>query len=190
MTKFQLAKEEIKNRSPEFKKAIKVYTIELLVFSVVFIVLGILELLGIIGNNLDWRLVFTYITMVGIAIFIGINVWSFVDPKRRARVDVIDRVMLIPGPIAVLILDITTLVRGTGDPLVMDMHKYIIGIVFLYFGACYIFQAIYHYYFPSKMMLELEESAKAEEAEESQTEEVIEEIPQETIEEKDEKEGQ
>ena len=190
MTKFQLAKEDIKNRSPEMKKAIKIYTIELLVFSVVFIVLGILELLGIIGNNLDWRLVFTYITLVGITLFIAFNVWSFVDPKRRAKVDVIDRVMLIPGPIAVLVLDIITLIKGTGDPLVMELHKYIIGCVFIYFGACYIFQAIYHYYFPSKMLLEIEQSAASEETEDNPSEQPVEEISLENEEKKDEEEGQ
>ena len=195
MSKFQQAKEDIKTRSSDMKKAIKIYTIELLVFSAIFITLGILELLGIIGNNLDWRLVFTYITLVGVTLFVAFNIWSFVDPKRRAKVDVIDRVMLIPGPIAVLVLDIITLIKGTGDPLVMELHKYIIGCVFIYFGACYIFQAIYHYYFPSKMLVEMEEKAKLEALEEAAAEEPSEtpsELPPEEKEEEkqNEEEGQ
>lgn len=167
MTKFQQAKEEIKTRSAELKKAILVYTIELLVFSAVFIVLGILELLGIIGNNLNWRTVFTYITLVGVVVFIGLTIWTFADPARRAKADVLDRVLLIPGPIAVLILDILILVKGVSDPDVLVLHRYIIGIVFLYFGANYIFQAIYHYFFPVKMLLQAEEEEKRKKEEEA-----------------------
>ena len=181
MGKLEKAKEDIKTRSPGLKKTILVYTIELLVFSVVFIVLGILELLGIIGNNLDWRTVFTYITLVGVVVFLGLTIWTFADPRRRAKAEIIDRVMLIPGPVAVLFLDIMTLVKGAGDEGVQMLHRYIIGIVFIYFGLCYIFQAVYHYFFPVKMLLEAEEEEKRKAEEEKLAAEASNEVPSEEV---------
>jgi len=141
-----------------------------LAFSAVFITLGILELLGIIGNNKDWRLVFTYITMVGVAVFIFLTIFTLSNEKRRAKICILDRVMLMPAPVAVLFLDIMTLAKGVDATL--ELHCYIIGIVFLYFGACYIFQAIYHYYFPLPILYE-EDEPEAKPAEEKPEGEVI-----------------
>lgn len=174
MTRLEQAKEEIKSRSKDVKKAIMIYTIELLVFAVVFLVLGILELLGIIGNNTGWRSVFTYVTMVGVALFIGMTIFSLSSPKRRAKMSLFDRVILMPAPIAILVLDIITLIKGVDATL--ELHRYLVGSVFCYFSFCYVVQAIYHYFFPIPMMYEVDEKEEAP-AETSEEAAPIEEAP-------------
>ena len=168
MRKLSDAKEEIKTRSPDVKKAVKMYTIELLVFAVVFIVLGVLELLGIIGNNTGWRSVFVYITLVGVVVFIVMSIITLSTPEKRAKNSVLDKVILIPGPVAILVLDIFTLINGVEES--ATLHRYIIGFVFLYFGACYIFQAVYHYFFPLPLIYEVDEAPEGENEEGSESE--------------------
>ena len=161
-------KEKIASRSVEEKKAIKVYTIELLVFSVVFITLGILEMLHIIGNNEGFRNVFTYITLAGAGLLIGDFLWAFLSKKRRARVSLFDKFLVLPGPIAIVTLDILTLINGVEA--MKEVHHYLVGAVFVYLGICYIVQAIYHYFYPVPMLLDIEEEEEIEKIEEAKEE--------------------
>ncbi len=158
-------KQEIASRSEDIKKAIKVYTIELLVFAVVFVTLGILEILHVIGNNEGFRNVFTYITLVGAGLLIADWVWALASKKRRARVSLFDKFLTLPGPICIVVLDILTLINGVEA--MKETHHYLVGAVFCYLGLAYAIQAIYHYFYPLPMLLE-EVAKEAEEEEEEE----------------------
>lgn len=156
-------KEEIRNRTKDQKKAIKIYTIELLVFSLVFVTLGVLMLVGVLGKTTGFRQVFTYVTLAGAALIVGDLIWALASKKRRQRVSLVDKFIIIPAPIAIVILDIFTLVNGV-DAMV-EIHRLVVGIVFCYIAAVYVFEAVYHYYFPLKELMEAAEEDEEEEEE-------------------------
>ena len=158
-------KEAIKNRTLDEKKVIRIYTIELAVFSVVFLTLGILMLVGVLGNNSNFRLVFTYITLVGAALLVGDFLWAIFSPKRRKKVSLFDKILVLPAPITIVTLDIITLIKGVEEA--NDLHRLLVGIVFCYIAAVYLIQAVYHYFKPLPDLLE---AARAEEEEENEEE--------------------
>ena len=178
-------KEEIANRTPRQKKMIRIYTIELLVFSVIFITLGVLILVGILGKSTNFRQVFTYITLVGAAILVGDFIWAAVSEKRRKRVSLFDKIIVLPAPIAIVTLDIITLVNGVEA--VSELHRYMVGAIFLYIALVYTIQAIYHYFKPLPDLLNEEEEDEEDEAEDKAEEVSGEEAEKaESVEEKEE----
>ena len=166
-------KKEIASRSDDVKKAIKVYTVELIVFSVVFATLGVLEILHIIGNNEGFRNVFTYITLVGAGLLIADWIWALASKRRRARVSLFDKFIVLPGPIAIVTLDILTLANGVEA--MKEVHHYLVGAVFIYLGLAYLVQAVYHYFYPLPLLIQEAEENEEEESEEKPLEEAKEE---------------
>ncbi|MCR5078449.1 MAG: hypothetical protein K6B65_00770, partial [Bacilli bacterium] len=65
-----------------------------------------------------------------------------------------------------------TLINGVEA--MKETHHYLVGAVFIYLGLAYVVQAVYHYFFPLKMLIDEIEKEEAEEEEEEST---VEEIP-------------
>lgn len=141
------------------EKRIKwIYSGELLVFAVVFIVLGILELLAVIKLSERFQLIFKIITLVGATWLVADFIWVMLSPKRKAKNAVMDKAMMLPLAVYLFVFDILGFVLQPG------YGYYQVGVpaAFFYISCAYAFQGIYHYYHPVPMVVEMLEEAKKE----------------------------
>ena len=145
----------------DFTKAKLIYSIELAVFAVVFLVLGLLTMFGVIGMSERRITVLTYITLVGGVLALGNSVWFFSSKKKRAKGSMLDTILLLPVPLIMVPLDIIHLVNGAVPN---EVYPYIIGSMLIYVTVIYCVEAIYHWYHPVPLLIEAaEEEAKEEE---------------------------
>ena len=156
----------------QIRKIKWIYSGELLLIAVVFLVIGFLELLKVITIK-DWvQLVFKIVTLAGAAWLIADFVWTLLSPKKRAKNSLLDKAMMLPLAPYLMAFDIVGLV--TERP----YQYYQIGmpIVFFYIACAYIFQGIYHYYHPVPMVVEMiDEAIKEAEAKEAEANKPLEE---------------
>ena len=142
------------------EKRIKmIYSGELLVFAVIFIVLGILELLAVIKLSERFQLIFKIITLVGATWLVVDFVWVMLSPRRKAKNAVMDKAMMLPLAVYLYVFDILGFVLKPG------YGYYQVGVpaAFFYIACAYAFQGIYHYYHPVPSVIEMIEDAKKEE---------------------------
>lgn len=141
--------EKNKKKLDELTKAKLIYSIELAVFAVVFAVIGILNLVKVIVLK-DWRVtLFLWLTSIGGFIFIIDLVWILLSPKRKAKNSLIDKILLIPSALFLSSLSIYQLANGISSFIWWEL-----GIGFIYFALIYIFEAIYHWFYPVPGLLE------------------------------------
>lgn len=140
----------------QIKKIKLIYSGELLAFALVFIVLGILELLKVIKLSERFQLIFKIITLVGATWLVADFIWVLLSPKRRAKNALMDKAMMLPLAIYLYVFDILGFVLQPG------YGYYQIGIpaAFFYIACAYAFQGIYHYYHPVPTVLEMIEEAQ------------------------------
>ena len=140
----------------EEKKAIAIYCGELLVFAIVFGVLGILFLLSVIGVS-DWkRYAFTYVTLIGGLWPIADFFWTLFSKKHRAANSLVDKVLALPAPFVTIPFDIWMLIQGIPN-VDVNVYRYLIGSIFCYFALVYLFECVYHYFVPIPGLLEADE---------------------------------
>lgn len=159
-----------KKKLDDLTKAKLIYSIELGVFSIVFLVLGILKLTNIynLSKNTTWYVyVFLVITLLGGIWFAVDFVWTLKSEKRRKKQALIDKIILLPSSLATFIFDIYAFSTGVMHvkeqlPTGNTILNYYTGGLFLYFAIIYIFQAIYHFKYPVPLLLEEIESDKEE----------------------------
>ena len=139
------------------KKMKLIYSGELLLFTVLFLVFGILRITQIMPYRETRRIVFNWITVFGAWWGIIDIVWALASKKRRARVCLLDKFLLLPLSIFILTFDfICFFGEKRGDM----FYILCIGIAFLYIAAIYLFQAIYHYFYPIPGLLDDDEEEK------------------------------
>ena len=132
------------------KKAKLTYSITLLIFGVIFIVLGILKLTGIWTSEGVRRIIFNIITIIGSSWIIIDFFWTLFSKKRREKKGVVDKIITLPAGLFLLTFDILCFSGVIKD----EIAHYFVGGIFLYLSLAYIFQAIYHYYHPLPDILE------------------------------------
>lgn len=154
---------EEKKKMDGLKKVKLIYSGELLLFAVVFAVIGILILVGVISIK-DWkRIAFSYVTLVGGAWLIADFIWTLASSKRRARKPLIDKILVLPAALTVISFDIYAFVKGmVHSDVTSPLFAYFIGGDLCYLALVYFFEAFYHYKHP---LPELVEAALAEEEE-------------------------
>ena len=160
------------------KKIKLIYSGELLFFAVVFIVIGILELLAVIKQSERFQLIFKIVTLVGATWLVTDFIWMMVSPKRKAKNSVMDKAMMLPLALYLYVFDILGFVLQPGP----GYYQVGVPLAFFYISAAYAFQGVYHYYHPIPSVLEIIEEAKkpqepAPTEEIAPTEEVQEEPP-------------
>ncbi len=160
---------EEKKKMDGLKKVKLIYSGELLLFAVVFVVIGILILVGVISIK-DWkRIAFSYVTLVGGAWLIADFIWTLASPKRRARKPLIDKILVLPAALTVISFDIYAFVKGmVHSDVTSPLFAYFIGGDLCYLALVYFFEAFYHYKHP---LPELVEAAMEEEKEKETKEE-------------------
>lgn len=174
----------------DIKKAKLIYSGELLLFAIIFAVLGILFLLAVIKVR-EWkRWLFTIGPLVGGAWLIADFIWALVSKKRRAKVSLIDKIVVLPAGLAAMTFDIVALCNNwlLNPTEVSDLwYRYMVGSLLCYYAASYLFQSIYHWFNPIPGLFDValapEDEEPKPEGEEKPVEEVnpIEESPVEEI---------
>lgn len=143
---------------------------EYLVISIVFLVLAILRLTGIYGVNEIRAHIFNIITLCGGIWAVVDFIWSSVSKKRRAKVTYLDKVLAFPLGIYLIIYNLISLILWNN---VNQWYQYGISVVFIYAFLIFFFEAVYHWFYPTKAVLKVveeEEKEKQEELRKSQEE--------------------
>ena len=178
------------------KRTKLIYSVELIVIAIVFVVIAILEILRVMHFR-DWVLIaFNWVTIFGGTWMIVDFVWTLVSKKKRTKSSLLDKCLLLPLGIYLITFDIICFTKqAQGLTLVdtYDFRMYMMTSAFFYIAAVYIFQGIYHYYHPIPMMVKAIQEAQEAELEKQKELEEKNKTPEETpevIENKEEKPNQ
>ena len=141
----------MKKKMDDLTKAKLIYSIELLVFSVAFLVVAILKMTGVIPTNETRQLVFNWITLFGGSWIIADCIWAIVDKKRQKRIALIDKIIHVPAGIYLIAYDLYCLIAKPTDSRIFQFG---FPIALTYLCLCYMFEAFYHYKYPVPGLLE------------------------------------
>ena len=142
------------------KKNKLIYSGELILIAVVFIVIGTLELIRVINLSDRFQLIFKIITMVGATWLVADFVWTLLSKKRKANYPLMDKAMLLPLAIYLYAFDIAGFVVSRP----YEYYQIGVPIAFFYIACAYTFQGIYHYYHPIPLLVQaIEEEIKEKE---------------------------
>ena len=134
-----------------------IYSGELMIFAVLFALIATFKITGVIGYNETRAKVFTFITLAGVAWALTDFIWAIASKRRRARVSLVDKVSILPLSIFMLIFDLINLIKNPGQ----TFYVYMLSAALYYASALYLFQSIYHWFYPLKELFEdIEENNK------------------------------
>lgn len=140
-----------KKKLDELTKIKLIYSGELVLFSIIFLILGILQFVDVIGISERFLNIFKVITLLGAAFFIYDIITTFTNKKKRAKACLLDKFSTILVPPYIIVIDI---LLWTGNEYVWGNPKYFISPLFLVLSIAYLFQGIYHWFYPLKELLE------------------------------------
>ena len=150
------------------KKNKLIYSGELILFSIIFLVIGILELVKVIPLSERFQLIFKILTLVGASWIVADFIWSLLSKKQRKSSPLMDKIMMLPLAIYLYSYDIA----GFIYPRSYEYYQIGVPMAFFYITCAYLFQGIYHYYKPIPAIIEaIEEEIKEKEAKENPQEE-------------------
>ncbi len=142
----------MKKKMDVLTKAKLIYSCELGIFAIVFIVLAILKATGVMGTNETRLKVFNWITLFGGTWLIVDFFWAILSKKRQQRIALIDKFIHLPGGIYLIAFDLYCLIAQ--PDINSPICKYGVPIIFTYLGLCYAFEAVYHFYHPVPTLLD------------------------------------
>ena len=153
----------MKQKMDDITKAKLIYSVELGVFAVIFLVIAILKFVGVIGVNATRLTVFNWITLFGGSWLVVDFLWAMFDKKRQKRVALIDKCIHLPAGLYLIVFDLYCLIAKPAID--STICRYATPIVLTYLGLCYAFEAIYHFKYPVPGLLDAveEKPSKAEE---------------------------
>ena len=141
-------------------KAKLIYSGELMIFAIVFLVFAILRITGVMAGNATRSAIFNWVTIFGGSWLIIDCLWALFSKKRRPKVALIDKLLHAPAGIYLVSFDIYCFV--THPEATSDVYRYGVPVVLFYLCSCYIFESIYHFFKPIPGLLEIEAAEKAE----------------------------
>ena len=141
-------------------KAKLIYSGELMIFAIVFLVFAILRITGVMGGNQTRSAIFNWVTIFGGSWLIIDCLWALFSKKRRPRVALIDKILHAPAGIYLVSFDIYCFV--THPEPASDIYRVGVPVVLFYLCSCYLFESIYHFFIPIPGLLEIEAAEKAE----------------------------
>ncbi len=140
-----------KKKLDELTKAKLLIQGEYLVISIIFLVLGILKLVGVYGTNEIRGRIFNFVTLAGGLWTVTDFCWSTFSKKRREKVTYLDKVIALPLGLFLIPYNIISIVVWNN---VSQWYQYGIGFVFIYAFLMLSFEAVYHWFYPTKAFLE------------------------------------
>lgn len=138
------------------KKANLLICGEMIFIALVFLVLGILRLVGVIKSSEIRGHIFNIITTVGALWVFTDFIWSTFSKKRREKVTYLDKCLNVVMSTGVLMFDIYCLIHWADfkdEEFLQGFFRIGISVVFFAIFANYTFQGIYHYFKPTKALL-------------------------------------
>ena len=166
----------MKKKLDALTKAKLIYSGELIIIAIVFLVVAILKFTNVIPYNATRHLVLNWITLFGGTWVIVDFVWALLSKKRRPRISLLDKALHLPAGIYLVTFDLFCIITRPDNPMI---YRCGFPIAISYLCLCYIFEGIYHFYHPIPGILEAVVEVDDEE-------EKIEDTPDETL--KEEKE--
>lgn len=165
----------MKQKMDPAKKLKLIYSIELIAIACIFIVVGILKLCGVIGQNSTYRFVFNIVTSVGACLIIGDLIWGLVSKKRRKKICLMDKLLALPAVAYLIVYNILCFcAKGNVLTLPNDFYSISMASVIFYLSANYIFQGIYHYFYPiPEILIAMEEERLEAEKKQKELEEKL-----------------
>ena len=158
-------------------KAKLIYSGEILIFAIVFLVLAILRFLNVIQYNATRVTIFNWITIFGGTWIVVDLIWAIFDKKRQKRIAMIDKIIHAPAGLYLIAFDLYCLINKPENP---EIYRFGIASVLAYLGLCYIFEAFYHFKYPVPGIIDAVEQEKI------QTEQALEEENEESSKEESE----
>ena len=157
-------------------KAKLIYSGELLIFAILFLVLAILRFLNVIQYNATRVAIFNWVTVFGGTWIVVDLIWALCDKKRQKRIALIDKIIHAPVGLYLIAFDLYCLIGKPTDP---NVYRFGIAIVLAYLGLCYVFEALYHFKYPvpgvvdavEQEKIQAEQALEEEKKEESSKEE-------------------
>ena len=139
-------------------KAKLIYSVELGIFAILFLVLAILRFTGVIPANATRLTIFNWVTLFG-GSWITIDfIWALLDKKRQKRVAIIDKIIHLPAGLYLIVFDLYCLITNIAkNDINNPICVYGVPIVLAYLALCYSFEAIYHFKYPVPGLLDIEE---------------------------------
>ena len=167
----------MKQKMDEFTKAKLIYTIEISIFALAFLVVAILQLVRVIKFGETHLRVINWITIFGGTWIIVDFVWAMVDKKRQKRIAMIDKIIHLPAGLYLVSFDIYCF--ATHPAAESPVYQFGVPAVLFYLCLCYAFEALYHFYYQVHGFLDDVEAVEGEENKEPSLEETQEEQPKE-----------
>ena len=168
----------MKKKMDMLTKAKLIYSGELMVFAIAFLVVAILEFTQVIKISERHHIIFNWVTLFGGSWLIADFIWALVDKKRQKRIAMIDKIIHLPLGIYLISFDLFCLISKPNDP---NIFQYGIPSALAYICLCYIFESIYHFKYPVPGLVDIDKDEKEVVA--SQEAEFVQEQNEEQIEE-------
>ena len=142
----------MKQKMDEFTKAKLIYTIEISIFALAFLIIAILQIVRVIKFGETHLRVINWITIFGASIGVLDFIWFLNSPVRRKKNSMLDKCLLVPLMIYILVFDIICFINYENPQ--VDLAQIMIPI------AVYTLEAVYHWYKPVPMLFEALEEEK------------------------------
>jgi len=162
----------MKKKLDELTKAKLIYSGELLVIAIIFLVIAILKITGVIPHNDVRSAIFTWVTLFGSSWAIIDFIWALVSQTRRPKVSLLDKSLHVLAAIYIFGFDLFVLITKPTDT---TIYRFGLPIAILYLCACYIFEAVYHFYHPLPALLNAIKEEEVPEVVDEQKAEFVEE---------------
>ena len=166
----------MKKKLDDLTKYKLIYSGEILFFAVLLTVLGFLFAFNIIPVA-DWKIwFFTILTLIG-GTWVTIDFfWTIFSEKKRKKNGLLDKCILLPEGICLIICDIYALINLAKDPSwkfigEVNYFQVVITCAIFYVAVTFYFEAIFHYFKVHPMVYEMIEEEKKEQEQENNKEE-------------------
>lgn len=153
----------MKQKMKATTKAKIIYSAELGVFAVVFLVIGLLEMLKVIHIREIVLTIFNWVTLFGGAWMIADFIWLMASKKRQKKASKLDKSLLLPLGIYLITFDLYCLIGKVDKVEQYDIYRFCISGALLYIAVIYAFEAVYHWFHPVPGLIESIEEAEAQE---------------------------
>ena len=158
-------------------KAKLIYSGELIIIAIIFLVVAILKFTGVIPYNATRHLVLNWITVFGGTWVIVDFFWGLLSKKRRPKISLLDKALHLPAGIYLVTFDLFCIITRPENPMI---YRFGFPIAISYLCLCYIFEGIYHFYHPIPGILDAVVEVDEEEPKDASNEEApVEETPEE-----------
>ncbi len=163
---------EEKKKLDEVTKTKLFYSGELVIIAIALIVVGILQVVGVMNFSETFLHIFKFLALAGMCYFIFEIVTIIKIPKKRENVCWVDKCTVLVIPPYTFTL---SMLLFFGNEFVWSNPKLFLVPLIFYLAAVYLFQGIYHWFFPLKILFEDDEEKKDENVVATQEPDIIEE---------------